>query len=132
MQSNSSCPSRLELSQLDFLPQTKDIEAVPKDVQRALLIDGLSQTAQQCVTRSGPVILRQSVPCGRLCRLDPCQNVSGKQCQLAVIVSGSLIGIQPALSGQIFADFNFEADFFVQTHDRVFVWYVTAIEITTV
>ena len=89
---------------------------MPQDMQRALLVDGLPQTAQQRVTRSGPVVLRQSLPCRSLRRLNPCQDVCGKQSQLAVILGGILIGVLPPLSGQIFADFDFEADFIVQAH----------------
>ena len=110
--------SRLELSQLDFFPQTEHIEAVAQNMQRPLLIDGLPQTAQQCLARSGPVVLCQSVPCGRLRRLNPSQNVSGKQRQFAVILGGILVGVLPTLSGQMFANLDFEADLFVQAHQR--------------
>ena len=62
------------------------------------------------------MILRNGLPCLRLCPLNPCQHVRRKQSLLPIIARRIPDRIQPAIRRQMVADIDVEVDLGMQAH----------------
>ena len=99
--------------------QAQHLDAVPQHVERAALVDLIAQAGQQGFGGVRAVVLGDRLPGFGLRGLHPGQHVAGKQGPRPVVVRRVAFGVQPAVGGEVFADFGLEVDFFVQAHARL-------------
>src|SRR5438067_2455165 len=112
---------------------------MPKNIERAALIDRVRKARQQRLSRLCSMVLGDRVPGLGLSGLHPRQDVFGKQDPHAVVFRRVTFRIQPAIGGEVLADFALEVDLFVKTHavttwttPRTSIFPVTAAEMRAV
>ncbi len=128
-----------ELSQRQLFSQAQHLDAMPQHIQRAALVDLITQAGQQGFGGVRAVVLDDRIPGFGLSGLHPGQHVFGKQGPSPIVLCRVAFGVQPAVGGQVLADFDLEVDFFVQAHaasdsanPRTSILPVTAAEIRAV
>ena len=106
----------LELGQRQLFAQAQHLDAMPQHVQRAALVDLITQAGQQGFGRVRAVVLDDRVPGLGLSGLDPGEHVLGEQGPCPVVLRRVTLVVQPAVGGEVLADFGLEVDFLVRTH----------------
>ena len=87
-----------------------------EDIERAALVELVTEAGQEHFAGLGAVVLGQDFPCVRLRGLHPGEDIGREQRPCPVVGRGVTLGVEPAVSGEVVADLGLEADFFVEGH----------------
>ena len=85
-------------------------------VEGAALIDLVADAVEEHRLCGCAVGLGQRLPRLRLGLLHPCYQIRGEEGTGAVVVGSIAFGMEPAMGGEVGADFHLEADLLVDAH----------------
>ena len=105
---------RLELGELDRLPQAEQLDALAQHIEGAALIDLIAHPGEERLGCPRAVVLGQGLQCGGLRVLDPGEDVGGEDGAGAVVAGGVAVGVQPPVGGEVLADLGLEVDLAVE------------------
>ena len=109
---------RLEPGQQQLAAHAQQVDAVAQHRQRPLVVQALAQPVQQRGLGLRAVLFDQRRPRLGLPVLDPGDDIGGEQGPRPVIARRVALGIEPAVSAQVFADFGFKGGFVVERHGK--------------
>ena len=107
---------RLELGELECLGQTEYLHAVAEQIKGAHLIKLLAHALQQGGFRFAAVVFLQHLPCLRLGLLHPGDQIGRVEGELAVVIGGGAVLVEPAVGAEVLADLALEGDFVADAH----------------
>ena len=87
-----------------------------EQIEGAGLIELLAHALQQGGFRLGAMVFLQHLPCLRLGLLHPGDQIGRVESQLAVVVSGGAVLVEPAVGAEVLADLALEGDFVADAH----------------
>ena len=96
------------------MAKAEEFDSVTENIEGATLINCFAQTLEDNVNGLlRTMVFAKKRPRLGLSRLQPRDNVAGKQRQLAIITSRVARSAEPVVAREVFANLVFEVDFFV-------------------
>jgi hypothetical protein len=98
----------LELGQRQLPFHPEHLDPLPENVERAPLVDRVSEPMEERLAGLGPVVLHEGFPGFFLWSLDPRQDVVGKEGQGPVVAARIPLDVDPAVGAEVLADLLLE------------------------